>query len=293
MRLPFSILRSPGSKAWFLRDAERFVRDLRPAIIVEAFAGSAIVGLTLLNRGYAGRLVLAEKDPDLRYFWQVALSDADFTHRATEWTRRLLRMPPDERRGFALRSAKRMQKTDPAFSTLLRSRLGFNGILHNESAPSSREATDRWWPLTIGASLGFLYAARTKIQVLSDAFEALRLTDVPESYAFVDPPYTFGQSAPGHKLYRYGLNDKDYEELVRLLAVWKGSWQLTSEFCPEMIRSLEETRFDPPVQQRMVPMRTVNNRLKMELVVSRRSVVLAESGLHLSSGAGNISNAQR
>ena len=65
----FSILRCPGSKGWFVPYAERFVRKQRPKTIVEPFAGSAVVGLTLLDHGYGRRFVLAEKDPELRHFF--------------------------------------------------------------------------------------------------------------------------------------------------------------------------------------------------------------------------------
>ena len=67
----FSILRSPGSKGWFVPYAERFCRKERPKTIVEPFAGSAVVCLTLLDRGYGQRLILAEKDPELRQFFTL------------------------------------------------------------------------------------------------------------------------------------------------------------------------------------------------------------------------------
>src|ERR1700741_1831001 len=137
MKLPSSILRSPGSKNKFVPFAETFVRDQRPKPIVEPFAGSAVVGLTLLDRGYGEQLVIAEKDPELRLFWDGALSDAGFARRGREWTHDMSAVQPGKRRDFAVDSAVRMQNTDPAFSVLLRSRLEFNGILRDRIAVST------------------------------------------------------------------------------------------------------------------------------------------------------------
>jgi site-specific DNA-adenine methylase len=270
VKLPFSILKSPGSKTRFIRQAERFVRDQQPKTIVEPFAGSAIVGLTLLDRGCGERLVLAEKDPELRLFFQVALKDADFASRVIQWTHDMSALQPEKRHGFAVEAAERMAKTDPALSVLLRSRLEFNGILRERIAVSTSRPRRNWWPLNLGSSLKSLYAARKKIQVFSDAFEALRRTDSPDSYAFVDPPYTIAKDSPGHKLYRQ--SKVDHEALVRLLATWGGSWQLTSALDPKMLRWARGLNFDPPLfQQYVFPMRTVNGSEKVELVLSKRS----------------------
>jgi DNA adenine methylase len=268
MTYTFSILKSPGSKGWFTAHAEAFVLQHKPHTVVEPFAGSAVVGLTLLNRGYAKRLVLAERDPELRQFWSTAVSDADFAGRVSAWTHKFLGVAAEDRHQFAVDSAARMAQTDPAFSVLLRSRYGFNGILRQgmvSTNPSLRE----WWPVNLGTPLKFLYDARNRIELFSDAFEALRAYDRHDSYGFIDPPYTAGKCSPGHDLYR--MSQVDHEQLIRLMATWTGSWQLTSEFCPEVLRLLRGVRFEPPVQRVVTPMRTVNGRKKMELVLSRGS----------------------
>jgi DNA adenine methylase len=268
MRYPSSILKSPGSKGWFVLHSEGFVRNQQVTTIVEPFAGSAVVGLTLLDRGYAQRLVLAEKDRELWRFWDVALSDAEFAQRVREWTHKLWAVPPENRHQFAVETAMRMERTDPAFSVLLRSRFAFNGILRGPSVAGTNRLVRNWWPQNLGISLQFLYEARNKIQLFSDAFECLRRTDSPDSYAFVDPPYSVGKNSPGHKLYR--ASDVNHPALMRLLATWTGSWQLTSEFCPEMLRCLGKATFDPPLFQRyVIPMRPVNGPKKLELVLSR------------------------
>src|SRR5271157_5743397 len=52
MRKTFYILKSPGSKCWLFPNPQKFLGELRPKTIVEPYAGSAVVSLTLLNHGY-------------------------------------------------------------------------------------------------------------------------------------------------------------------------------------------------------------------------------------------------
>ena len=267
MTNPFSILKSPGSKGWFIGHAERFIQEQKANTVIEPFAGSAVVGLTLLDRGYAKRLVLAERDTELLQFWRTALSDADFARRVRTWTHKFWGVRAEERQEFALDSIARMKQTDQAFSVLLRSRFGFNGILREGGIVATNHSLRNCWPLDLGTRLKFLYDTRSKIELFSDAFEALRSGDRHDSYAFVDPPYSAGARSPGHKLYR--TSHVEHEQLIRFLANWTGSWQLTSEFCPEILRFLRQVCPEPPIEQYVAPMRTVMGRQKMELVLSR------------------------
>jgi hypothetical protein len=87
MRLPLYIVKTAGTKSWLVRRALSYLNGPPwPTTIIEPFAGSGIVGLTLLNEGCAGRLVLAEKDKEYRVFWQTALDDPNFSYRIAKWT---------------------------------------------------------------------------------------------------------------------------------------------------------------------------------------------------------------
>jgi hypothetical protein len=149
----------------------------------------------------------------------------------------------------------------------LSSRFTFNGILRGGGMVSTNPTLRNWWPWNLGISLKFLYDARKNIELFSDGFEALQSNDRYDSYGFVDPPYSVGKRSPGHKLYR--TSDVDHEELIRLLARWKGSWQMTSEFCFEMLRIVRGVNFEPRIEKYGATMRTVNGRKKKELVLSR------------------------
>ena len=123
------ILRSAGSKCWFLPHIRSFLGDWTPQTVVEPFAGSGVAGLTLLDEGYAKRLVLAEKDPTLREFWQAGLNDPTFSRRVGAWTEQALSLPLAAQRDFTLDSIAKFERSDKAFWILLMSRTTFNAVL--------------------------------------------------------------------------------------------------------------------------------------------------------------------
>jgi hypothetical protein len=60
--LRVSIAQYAGKKQWFVPYAAKFFRAHPCQTLIEPFAGSAIVGLSLLHAGIIERLVLVEKD---------------------------------------------------------------------------------------------------------------------------------------------------------------------------------------------------------------------------------------
>jgi DNA adenine methylase len=246
MRLPLYIIKTAGTKSWFVPYALEFLGDWRPRTIVEPFAGSGIVGLSLLHEGRAERLVLAENDEDYAAFWRVALTDPGFSYRVAKWTKQVLSLPFDQQKPFVHAELERMKEQEPGFWILLRSRVGFNG------KKKGGFMTDRHrggmlarWPRTLDASLDLLYSMRNKITLMQDGFDALAAFDTPDCYAFVDPTYTMTDKCPGHVLY-----DKIFAEHARLLTMLanrKGPWQLTYNLCPAtfaLTARLRATRID-------------------------------------------------
>jgi site-specific DNA-adenine methylase len=231
MRLPLFILKSAGSKSWFVPHALQFLGGPPwPRTIVEPFAGSAVVGFSLLNEGCAERLVIAEKDKDCLAYWKTALGDPAFSYRVATWTRQVFALAPEEQEKFVEASLERMKSDDPGLWILLRSRVAFNGKKQGGyMKEKNRDGIRSRWPLTLDTSLDLLYSLRNKITVMDDGFEALAACDSQDSYAFVDPPYTMSKKCPGHELYDEAIIDHD--SLHRLLVDWKGRWQLTYNAC--------------------------------------------------------------
>jgi hypothetical protein len=95
MRLPLFIIKTAGTKSWFVPRALNYLSGPPwPKTIVEPFGGSGIVGLSLLNEGCGERLVLAEKDKDYLAFWRAALGDPNFSYRVSKWTECVLGLRP-------------------------------------------------------------------------------------------------------------------------------------------------------------------------------------------------------
>ena len=290
MAYPFHFFRSPGSKCWFIPRAEQFVREVRPKTIVEPFAGSGVVGLTLLNRGYCGRLVMAEKDPARHAFWEAALNDPMLHDRAFRWIREVWTQPVEKQADFVTESLTQMETSDPPLFALLHALSSFNGIVHGRNSINGRRPIRYWLLETLDSSLQFVYEARGKIELLSDAFDTLRRTDSPDSYAFVDPPYSAGRNSPGHKLYRE--SEIDHEALFHLLGKWRGSWQLTSEHGAEMRRYLRlAAPVLGPIRTYTVRMHTGRGHKKVELVTEKRADKNGSAGSVSDGGAGGSSDA--
>jgi len=274
-------MKSPGSKCWFLPHARQFLGGWRPKTIVEPFAGSAVVGLTLLSEGYAGRLVLAELDERRIAFWQRVI-EPDFASFVEKWAAKALALPLEEQRRFVLASLRKFKRSDLGMWALVDSRTGRSGKLDAgmmKKGDHGKGFACRWRKDMVQI-LRRIYELRDRIEVRhQDAFEVLREFDSPDNYAFVDPPYSAGKSSKGKTLYRnHALN---HTALFWRMSQWQGRWQMTYDLCWETIgcgrlRYLLHPAFEPwksmQVRFQKALMLTGNKEKKYELVVTSRKV---------------------
>lgn len=79
--LPIAVPQYAGRKQWFLPYAEKFFRAHRCTTLIEPFAGSAIVGLSLLNSAIVERLVLVEKDERIACLLKGLVQDPELADR--------------------------------------------------------------------------------------------------------------------------------------------------------------------------------------------------------------------
>jgi len=230
------ILRSAGSKCWFLPYIRSFLGDWTPRTVVEPFAGSGVAGLTLLDEGYTKRLVLAEKDPALREFWQAGLNDPTFSQRVGAWTEQALSLPLAAQRDFTLASIAEFERSDKAFWILLMTRTKFNAVLKGGFKIHDVRGILTNWPPNLASSLERLYVLRERIDLFEDGLKALEYANSPDNYAFVDPPYSASKNSPGWQF--YAQNELDHQALLKTLAAWKGQWQLTYDISLETFKPL-------------------------------------------------------
>jgi DNA adenine methylase len=279
---PLFPMKCPGSKCWFLPHAREFLGDWRPTTIVEPFAGSGVVGLTLLSEGYAERLVLAELDERRIAFWKRVF-ESDFAGFVEEWAAKALALPIEDQRQFVLDSLEDFAQNDPGMWALVYSRVSFSGKMDGglmKKGDHGKGFKCRWRKDMI-QMLRRIYELRDRIEVRhQDAMEVLEEFDRPDNYTFADPPYTASAESKGDTLYRE--HKLDHVALFRLMSEWKGRWQMTYDLCMEtMSCGHPQDRYlilhpdsgiwkSMALKFRKVPMLTGANKKTYELVVTSR-----------------------
>jgi DNA adenine methylase len=249
--LPISIAPYPGKKQWFVPYAAKFFRAHPCQTLIEPFAGSAIVGLSLLHAGMIERLVLVEKDKRIACLLNGLVNDPKLADRYEAFNCTLENV----------KNLFRIEQT--AFRYLVQSRCcnraRFDGGLYTQ-------IDSHWCCEQVVANTRRVYAMRDRIKVIhGDALEEMRKYAADRTVGcFADPPYTADISSKGYLLYLH--HKLDHKKLFALLAQWRGSWLLTEDNS-RMVRRLAACyRFNI----RRVRMKTADSRRKTELVMWRK-----------------------
>jgi DNA adenine methylase len=217
-------LRYPGAKTGLANLIGQLVESAKTSpqvrrvdLLVEPFAGGASTSLRLVGAGIVDRILLADADPLVAAFWQVAAShtealidrmiDEHTVHIAPGGATALQRWdhwrqwtPPP---GMSVATAR----FEAAVKCLILNRTTFSGILHGRAGPIGGRKQES--PYGIGCRfnvnalteriryIGHLYNTHRLIDVwCKDWMETL--ADVPEWYphlipdnvvAYLDPPY--------------------------------------------------------------------------------------------------------
>lgn len=212
-----SPLRYPGAKSGLVGVIGDLVvgatEDLGvPELFVEPFAGGASTSLRLAGAGLVRRVLLADADPLVARFWQVAAAD-------TEWlVDRMMDEPVTLERWDHWRN---WQPSDPrdrdtAVKCLFLNRTTFSGILHGRAGPIGGRKQESQYKIdcrfnkeALAARIRFvgdLYATNRLVDVWFKDWQDT-LDDVAEWYpqlipnqviAYLDPPYW----SKSPKLYR-------------------------------------------------------------------------------------------
>ncbi len=271
-----SPLRYPGGKSKLAKTIGALVdtasksRMMSPVeLFVEPFAGGSSVALRLVASGVAKRVLLADADPMVSAFWQVAAADPEY----------LIDRIYEEHKKFIMPGAvtalgrwdywKHWEATHRMASTKMRRELAvrclflnrttFSGILHGQAGPiggrkqSSEHKIDcRFNPRAIEQQLRFigeLYEHGRLVDVWCKDWEST-LSDVSEWYpqlipnqvvAYLDPPYI----KKSGKLYRDRnldwVGEGEHMRLAHYLRHKVGfRWVLSYDNRPEL---LDDPRF--------------------------------------------------
>ena len=268
-----SPLRYPGGKTWLVPHIREWLGGSGRRVLVEPFAGGAVVSLTAVMEGLADRCVLMERDREVAAFWKAVLADP------AAMAEKVLRCEP------SLEMVKRIEREhaegcvadvmEHGFGTLVLNRTRVSGVLAPGASyiksGDGKGIRSRWYPETLASRIGAIGRAADRIEFREgDAMELLGpLLDERggEAAVFVDPPYTAsGGKRAGRRLYAH--NDIDHARLFEVLAGRDTDFLMTYDCSDEIIDLIRFHGFCAV----SVRMQTAHHRFLPELVITREPI---------------------
>lgn len=266
-RSPF---RYPGGKTWLVPRVRQWLisLDRRPSVLIEPFAGGAIVGLTAAFEGLAEHVVLAELDPDVAAVWQVILGgEADSLVDAIQ----SFELNLENVRARLAQSGGTL--CERAFRTILRNRTQHGGIMapgaslikHGENGKGLHS---RWYVGTLTRRIRAIAAVRNRISfACCDGIALMKdLSRRKRAAFFIDPPYTVagrnGKRA-GTRLYTHC--NVDHDALFATAERIAGNVLLTYDDAPDVRKLALRHSFDVEP----IAMKNTHHEKMTELLISR------------------------
>jgi DNA adenine methylase len=229
-----SPLRYPGSKATFLHVVLDFIiaNNLHGKEIVEPYAGSAIVSLSLVANGLVNKATLVERDPLIYSFWKAVFNHTDSLVSSIENVEVNIDSWHYFREFLNYDQPEEDRIPELALAGLFLNRTNFSGILHSgpvggRSQNSTYKIDCRFNKKEIISRIQKIALLRETISVMFD--DALVfLCNVPvinnrTHFFYIDPPYF----KEGHQLYRYHYKTVDHKRLSDVLRVASYPWLLS------------------------------------------------------------------
>jgi DNA adenine methylase len=263
-RSPF---RYPGGKTWFVPTFRRWMgrQAVKPAILVEPFAGGGIISLTALFEDLVARVVMVEMDEEVAAVWQ-AVVDGD-----ADWLADRILSFELSRESIATEIERHPSTTrDKAFRTILKNRTLHGGILAEGSGlikhgENGKGISSRWYPATLAKRFKTLAHVAHRIDFRrEDGLKVVEeFADRDDAVFFVDPPYTAGGKRAGARLYRH--YELDHRRLFDICDGLGGDFLMTYDNSEEVMALARGHGF----QTRLIPMNNTHHATMMELVIGR------------------------
>jgi len=263
-RSPF---RYPGGKTWFVPTFRHWITTMypKPKILVEPFAGGAIISLTALFENLVQKAVVVELDDEIAAVWKsIVKGDA-------EWlANRILTF--ELSREAVINEIKRLPRTrkEKAFQTILKNRTFHGGILAEGSGflkygENGKGIHSRWYPATIAKRILNLNHIAGKIDFrCHDGLKVMQeFSNRHDTIYFIDPPYTAGGKKAGKRLYKH--YDLDHAHLFAVCATLNGDFLMTYDNAEEVKKMARLHDF----QMRLIPMTNTHHATMEELVIGR------------------------
>ncbi len=240
-----------GRKVFFVQRAANFFRANPCQVLIEPFAGSAVVGLSLLRAGIIQRLILVERDERVARMLRGMVTEPDLADRYAEFDCTTANVE------------KLFREEKSAFRYLVQSRVCNRGKF---SGGLRTKIDERWCREMVVTNLRRVYEMRDRITVVhGDAFEVMGGYAEDRSVGcFADPPYSADTSSKGHLIYRH--HELSHPKLFSILAAWRGPWTLTEDNSCVVRRLALCHRF----RCRRIVMNTSDSVIKHELMIWRK-----------------------
>ena len=241
-----SPLRYPGGKTWLIPHIRHWLKTTRPEILIEPFAGGAIVSLTAVMESLTKTAVMVELDRDVAAFWRAALESGDTLQE------RVIQFKPTLDRLRKLEQDAPSSVLEHGFRTLVLNRTRRNGILAPgasfcRNGEGGKGLLSRWYPDTLAARLAAIQEHSGKLVFLEG--DGLKLLPVvlegwgSRAAVFLDPPYTAkGGKRAGSRLYDH--SNIDHAGLFSMLAEHGANFLMTYDPAPEIIELIRNHEFN-------------------------------------------------
>ncbi len=240
-----SPLRYPGGKTWLIPHVREWLRETKPEILVEPFAGGAVVSLTAVMEDLAPLAVMVELDRDVAAFWRSALESA------ATLGERVRRFDPTPRNlGRLVRKAPRTVE-EHGFRTLVLNRTRRGGILAPgasfvRAGENGKGLRSRWYPETLASRLAAIDRHAARIAFAEG--DGLKLLPVllngwgRRAAVFLDPPYTAeGGKRAGSRLYPH--SGMDHAALFGIVSEHDSNFLMTCDAAPEIVELVRRHGF--------------------------------------------------
>jgi DNA adenine methylase len=263
-RSPF---RYPGGKTWLVPRIRQWFGSLpiKPARLVEPFAGGGIVSLTVAFEDLAGSVTMVERDDQVAAVWHTILNNDN------RWLAdKIVDFDLTVENIQAVLSELDQSVRQKAFRTILRNRINHGGILAPGSGllkrgENGKGIQSRWYPETLRKRILNIATVKDRITFIEGDGLAVLRNELkrPNDIFFIDPPYTASGKKAGSRLYTH--SELDHEELFRLAAALKGDFLMTYDYADGVIDLARKHDFDIEA----IAMKNTHHTHMSELLIGR------------------------
>ncbi len=241
-----SPLRYPGGKTWLIPHIREWLAKTKPEILIEPFAGGAIVSLTGVMEDLVSSAVMLEMDRDVAAFWRSAIE------RSSSLIELIMTYEPThENLGKWVDRVPRSVE-EQGFRTLVLNRTRRGGILapgasFSRRGENGKGLASRWYPETLKNRLSAISDYADKLIFMEG--DGMKMLPVllegwgRRAAVFLDPPYTAsGGKQAGRRLYQHF--EIDHAALFRMMSEQDSNFLMTYDASAEIIHLVKKYEFN-------------------------------------------------